>query len=233
MGDGALVLFSGGQDSTVCVAWALRRYKRVETIGFDYDQRHHAELTQRPIILADIRSKFPELRDKMGEDRVVKLDVFKSLVASELLDSRPQGTRPDGLPATFVPGRNLFFLLVAAIVAKERGIKTLVGGMCETDFSGYPDCRDDTIKAFQVAMNLGLLAKLTIETPLMRIDKAQTWSMAYELGGSSLVNTIVNYTHTCYENDRTRAHGWGLGCGACAACKLRAKGWIEYEKRAS
>ena len=229
----ALVLFSGGQDSTVCLAWALQRYDSVETIGFDYDQRHHAELTQRPVILADLRVKLPEWEHKLGADRVVRLDVFKGLVASELLDSRPQGTRPDGLPATFVPGRNLFFLLVAAIVAKERGIKTLVGGMCETDFSGYPDCRDDSMKAMQVALNLGLQAKLTIETPLMWIDKAQTWSMAYKIGGTHLVNTIVNHTHTCYENDREHGHGWGFGCGECAACKLRARGWIEYEKGAA
>lgn len=227
----ALVLFSGGQDSTVCLAWALSRYDRVSTIGFHYDQRHHAELVQRPVILEHLIWAFPKWEAKLGDDRLVEITLFRSIVESALLNSRPEGVRPDGLPATFVPGRNLVFLMVAGIIAKERGIKTLVGGMCETDFSGYPDCRDDSMKAMQVALNLGLQAKLTIETPLMWIDKTETWQMADDLGGTKLVNIIVNYTHTCYENDRTHGHGWGLGCGECAACKLRSRGWIEYEKR--
>ena len=167
----ALVLFSGGQDSTVCLAWALDRYEGVETIGFHYDQRHHAELDQRSVILDDLRVKFLDWGQRLGSDRILSLNLFSSIVDSALLCGKPEGKRADGLPATFVPGRNLVFLLVAGIIAKERGIKTLVGGMCETDFSGYPDCRDDSMKAMQVALNLGLQANLTIETPLMFIDK--------------------------------------------------------------
>ena len=226
----ALVLFSGGQDSTVCLAWALERYECVHTIGFHYDQRHHAELVQRPVILDDLRLKFPEWSKRLADDRLVEITLFRSIVDSALLNTRPDGVRADGLPATFVPGRNLVFLMVAGIIAKESGIKTLVGGMCETDYSGYPDCRDDTMKALQVAMNLGLLANLVIETPLMWIHKADTWKMAHDLGGTQLVNTIINHTHSCYENDRIHGHAWGFGCGECAACKLRSRGWVNFEK---
>lgn len=232
----ALVLFSGGQDSTVCVAWALERFDKVYTIGFDYDQKHVAELKQRKVVLDDIRSKFPEWSERLGTDNLVRIDLFQRILTDvALLRGWPHDamSRSDGLPSTFVPGRNLVFLLVAGIVAKEQGIKTLVGGMCETDFAGYPDCRDDTMKAMQVLLNLGLQAKIDIETPLMWIDKAQTWRMAYDLGGAPLVNTIVNHTHSCYENNREMNHGWGLGCGKCSACVLRARGWIEYEKAVS
>jgi 7-cyano-7-deazaguanine synthase len=225
----ALVLFSGGQDSTVCVAWALQHYDKVHTIGFSYDQRHGVEIGQRPIILDDLRSKFPEWEERLGDDKLVHISLFRSIVDSALLaGTKPQGTRADGLPATFVPGRNLVFLLTAGIIAKERGIRTLVGGMCETDFSGYPDCRNDTIRSMETTLNLGLQANIVLETPLMWIDKAETWKKAHDLGGTPLVNTIVNHTHTCYENNRSKAHAWGLGCGKCAACELRARGWAKY-----
>lgn len=229
----ALVLFSGGQDSTVCLAWALAqaRFETVATIGFAYDQRHDNELKQRPRIRQYLLDRFDEWAGKIDDDHVVNIALFREIVDSALLTGRPTTPRADGLPATFVPGRNLVFLLAAAIVAKERGYDTLVGGMCETDFSGYPDCRNDTIKALQVAMNLGLQAKVNIETPLMWIDKCDTWQMAYKLGGRDLVKMIIDETHTCYENARDHFHPWGYGCGSCAACELRAKGFAKWMRR--
>jgi 7-cyano-7-deazaguanine synthase len=223
----ALVLFSGGQDSTTCLASALARYRRVETIGFDYGQRHAVELAVRDPILRALRA-FPGWAERLGADRVIKLETLGAIAESALLSDGGFGYRDDGLPTTFVPGRNLVFLTYAAIIAAQRGIKVLVTGTCETDYSGYPDCRDDTLKALQVALNLGMEARLTIETPLMWIDKAATWQLAHDLGGRKLVELIVEDTHTCYAGDREHRHDWGYGCGACDACKLRARGWERY-----
>ncbi len=224
----ALVLFSGGQDSTTCVAWALARYKSVETIGFAYGQRHSVELAMREPILSALRRGFPTWAERLGADHLVQLDAIAAVAKSALLGDASIGPREDGLPSTFVPGRNLIFITLAAIVAKHRGMKALVGGMCETDFSGYPDCRDDTIKAMQIALNLGMEARLTIETPLMWIDKASTWALAAELGGDPLIDLIVEQTHTCYAGDREHRHRWGYGCASCDACRLRARGWERY-----
>ena len=224
----ALVLFSGGQDSTTCLAWALDRYKRVETIGFNYGQKHSAELLARQPLREKILDIVPSWRPRLGPDHVVDLTILAQIAKSALVDETPFGSREDGLPSTFVPGRNLLFLTFAAITAERRGIKALVTGTCETDFSGYPDCRDDTIKALQVTLNLGMQSRLVIETPLMWIDKAATWSLASQLGGASLVDLIVELTHTCYLNDREHRHSWGFGCSSCDACKLRAQGWERY-----
>lgn len=224
----ALVLFSGGQDSTTCLAWAIRRYRRVETVGFHYGQRHAVEMEVREGIRERMLRLFPDLRARLGPDRTLALDVIGSVSTSALTADLPLERRPDGLPSTFVPGRNLLFLTFAAVIAHQRGLKRIVAGMCETDFSGYPDCRDDTIKALQVAINLGMDARLTIETPLMWIDKAGTWKLAEDLGGSALVDLIIEETHTCYLGNRAVRHAWGFGCGECDACRLRANGWDRY-----
>jgi len=224
----ALVLFSGGQDSTTCLAWALSRYERVETIGFAYGQRHAIEMDVREPVRRRIVAISAEWARKLGPDRVVSLDVLGQVSVSALTADLPLGTRPDGLPSTFVPGRNLVFLTFAAIVAYQRGLKHVVAGVCETDFSGYPDCRDDTVKALQVAINLGMEARLALETPLLWIDKADTWRLAETLGGRSLVDLIVEETHTCYLGDRSHRHAWGVGCGTCDACRLRANGWSHF-----
>ena len=224
----ALVLFSGGQDSTTCLGWALDRYKRVETIGFNYGQRHSAELTARGPLRERIVDTVPSWRARLGTDHLVDLSLIGALAKSALVDDTPFGLRDDGLPSTFVPGRNLLFLTCAAITAEQRGIKVLVAGTCETDFSGYPDCRDDTIKALQVTLNLGMQSRLVIETPLMWIDKAATWALAATLGGAALIDLIVEWTHTCYLNDREHRQPWGYGCSTCDACKLRAHGWEKY-----
>src|SRR5215211_310532 len=224
----ALVLFSGGQDSTTCLAWALSRYERVETIGFAYGQRHAVEMDVRDPVRRRIASLGSDWSRRLGPDRVVSLDVLGSVSKSALTADLPMDTRPDGLPATFVPGRNLVFLTFAAIVAHQRGMKHVVAGVCETDFSGYPDCRDDTVKALQVAINLGMEARLVLETPLMWIDKADTWRLAETLGGRALVDLIIEETHTCYQGDRVHRHDWGVGCGSCDACRLRANGWARY-----
>ena len=225
----ALVLFSGGQDSTVCLAWALGRYARVETIGFDYGQRHAVELSCRSEILDALKRTFPDWAAKLGADTVVKLELLRELGDSALTRDAEITTGARGLPTTFVPGRNLLFFTAAAALAYRRGIKTLVGGMCETDYSGYPDCRDDTLKALQVALNLGMDRRFVIETPLMWIDKAATWRLAEELGGAPLVELIIERTHTCYRGERGRRHAWGYGCAACPACDLRAKGYQRYK----
>jgi len=222
----ALVLFSGGQDSTTCLAWALSRYEHVETIGFDYGQRHKIELAARLNVTAAIWDEFPEWRSRLGADRLITTDLLSSLTRSALLGQH--AARNDGLPATFVPGRNLVFLTLAAIVAEQRGIKSIVTGTCETDFSGYPDCRDDTIKATQVALNLGMNSRVNIETPLMWIDKAATWTLANDLGGARLIRIIVDETHTCYNGERNHKHDWGYGCAVCDACVLRMRGWKAY-----
>ena len=228
MKDTALVLFSGGQDSTTCLAWSLARFEHVETVGFDYGQRHAAELAARPRILDAIRERFPDWRDRLGEDHVLALDVLKAIGGSALTDAVRIEMGANGLPTTFVPGRNLLFLTVAAALAYRRGSRDLVGGMCETDFSGYPDCRDATIKAMGHALDLGMNTNFNLHTPLMWIDKAATWRLAEELGGRALIDLIIEETVTCYEGDRTHRHDWGFGCGHCPACDLRAKGYRRY-----
>jgi 7-cyano-7-deazaguanine synthase len=222
------VLFSGGQDSTTCLAWALSRYERVETIGFAYGQRHAVEMEVREPVRRGLAALSPAWKARLGPDRVVPLDVLGQVSTSALTADLPLGIRPDGLPSTFVPGRNLVFLTFAAIVAYQRQLKHVVAGVCETDFSGYPDCRDDTVKALQVAINLGMDARLILETPLMWIDKAETWGLAETLGGQDLVDLIVGDTHTCYLGDRAHRHDWGVGCGECDACRLRSNGWSRY-----
>ena len=224
----ALVLFSGGQDSTTCLAWALERFGRVETVGFDYGQRHIAELSARPRVLAALRERFPQWRVKLGADFVLPLDVLKSMGGSALTEDMKIEMDTNGLPTSFVPGRNVLFLAAAAALAYRRDCRDLVGGMCETDYSGYPDCRDETVKATARALSLALDRPLAIHTPLMWIDKAGTWALAKTLGGQALVDVIIEETVTCYEGDRTHRHDWGYGCGVCPACDLRAKGYAKY-----
>ncbi len=224
----ALVLFSGGQDSTTCLAWALSRYEHVETIGFDYGQRHAIELTLRPTLLDTIRAYNPQWDKRLGIDHMIDLSLIAQISDTALTSNTAIAMQKNGLPNTFVPGRNLIFMQVAATVAYRRELNVLVGGMCETDFSGYPDCRDDTMKALQVAMNLGMATQLKIETPLMWIDKAQTWELAEALGGDQLVELIRTETHTCYLGERGTLHDWGHGCGTCPACALRARGYQQY-----
>lgn len=228
---GALVLFSGGQDSATCLAWALARFGRVETIGFDYGQRHAIELTVRPQLLEDMRALDPAWRERLGEDHMVDLSLIGTISDTALTRDVEIAMQDNGLPNTFVPGRNLLFMTVAATLAYRRGLNVLVGGMCETDFSGYPDCRDDTMKALQVALNLGMNTRTRLETPLMWIDKAQTWELASELGGEGLVNLIRTGTHTCYLGERGELHDWGYGCGKCPACELRARGYRQFVAR--
>ncbi len=227
----ALVLFSGGQDSTVCLAWALDRYDRVETIGFDYGQRHSIELTQRARVLAAMRECFPDWGARLGEERLVDIASYGALAESALTADEEIAGRADGLPTTFVPGRNLVFLTYAGALASVRGLDRLVGGMCQTDYSGYPDCRRETMDSIEETMRLGLGRETPVETPLMDLTKAQTWALAETLGGAALVNLIVAETHTCYRGDRTM-HDWGAGCGDCPACELRAKGWREWRRAA-
>jgi 7-cyano-7-deazaguanine synthase len=228
--DSALVLFSGGQDSTVCLAWALERFSRVETIGFDYGQRHAVELTVRP----RIREKLPAIsspwRTRLGEDHLVRLDALAAISDTALTRDVAIEISESGLPTTFVPGRNLVFLSFAGAIAYRRGIKNIVAGMCETDFSGYPDCRDDTIKAMQLALNLGMDRRFAIHTPLMWIDKAATFQLAQEIGGQQLIDVLLDETHTCYLGDREHRHPWGFGCGECPACQLRAEGFRKWKE---
>ncbi|RZI87117.1 MAG: 7-cyano-7-deazaguanine synthase QueC [Variovorax sp.] len=229
----ALVLFSGGQDSTTCLAEALAKYERVETLGFDYGQRHRIELEARTRVLAAVRERFPAWAPRLGQDHLLTLDALRQLGGSSLTEEVAFEMQADGLPNTFVPGRNLLFLTLAGALAYRRGLQVIVTGVCETDFSGYPDCRDDTMKAMQLALSLGLERRLVIETPLMWIDKAETWEMAHRLGGTALVDLIVEETHTCYLGDRTHRHAWGYGCGSCPACELRARGWERFVAKAS
>jgi 7-cyano-7-deazaguanine synthase len=231
-GQSALVLFSGGQDSATCLAWALDRYDRVETIGFDYGQRHRVELEVRTVFLEKLRALFPRWAEKLGADHLLDLSVLGAISDTALTGERAIEMSASGLPNTFVPGRNLLFLTLAAAVAYRRGLKRLVTGVCETDYSGYPDCRDDTIKALQVAINLGTESRFVLETPLMWIDKAATWAMADALGGAPLTDLIVRDTHTCYLGDRQTDHAWGFGCGACPACELRASGYERWKASA-
>ena len=225
---GALVLFSGGQDSSVCLAWALARYERVETVGFDYGQRHGAELAARLAVRAAFVEHFPNWAEGFGEDRVIDIRAFGAIGASALTSDRAIEAGPRGLPTSFVPGRNLVFLTYAAAVADRRGLTDLVGGMCETDYSGYPDCRRATLDAVETALNLGMEGDFVIETPLMRLTKAETWALAKGLGGESLVGIIARESHSCYLGAREPIHDWGAGCGACPACALRARGWTEW-----
>ena len=227
----ALVLFSGGQDSTTCLAWALARFARVETIGFEYGQRHRIEMDVRIETLREVRAAFPLWRDKLGDDHVVDLAVLGQISDTALTRDVAIAYEKNGLPNTFVPGRNLLFLTFAATVAYRRGLSVLVGGMCETDFSGYPDCRDNTMKAMQVALSLGLDQKLRVETPLMWIDKADTWALAESLGGAALTHLVIEHTHTCYNGVRETLHAWGYGCGECPACALRKAGFEKWRSR--
>ncbi len=224
----ALVLFSGGQDSTTCLAHALARFEHVETLGFDYGQRHHVELQARLNVLRELRERFPQWATRLGDDHVLDLAVLGAVSDTSLTRDMAFRMEASGLPNTFVPGRNLLFLTLAAALAYRRGMTVLVTGVCETDFSGYPDCRDDTMKALQVALTLGMDHRFLIDTPLMWIDKADTWRMAEQLGGKDLVDLIVEHSHTCYLGDRTHRHDWGWGCGSCPACELRARGWAAY-----
>lgn len=228
MNSKALVLFSGGQDSTTCLAWALHRYTHVETIGFDYGQRHAIELECRKTVLKEIRDAFPRWADKLGEDHLLDLSILGQVSDTALTQAKAIEMQANGLPNTFVPGRNLLFFTFAATIAYRRGLEVLVGGMCETDYSGYPDCRDNTLKALQVTLSLGMDCPMVVETPLMWIDKAATWAMAESLGGSQLVNIITEHTHTCYQGDRSIRHAWGYGCGKCPACELRSAGFDNY-----
>ena len=224
----ALVLFSGGQDSTTCLAWALEHFAHVETIGFDYGQRHSVELQARQAVLAALRGRFPHWAARLGADHMVDLAVLGNISDTALTRETEIRMTESGLPNTFVPGRNLLFFNLAAAVGYRRGLHTLVGGMCETDFSGYPDCRDDTLKALQVAVSLGMGQRFTFETPLMWLDKADTWELALTLGGEALVALIVSDTHTCYHGVRDTPHAWGYGCGTCPACELRRNGYERW-----
>ncbi|MDB5470151.1 MAG: queC [Caulobacter sp.] len=232
---GALVLFSGGQDSATCLAWALDRFDHVETVGFDYGQRHRVELDARTVVLDRIRS-MNDWGDRLGEDRILDLGVLGKISDTALTSDMALATAASGLPNTCVPGRNLLFLTFAATIAYRRGLKHIVTGVCETDYSGYPDCRDDTIKALQVALNLGMKTRLVLETPLMWVDKAQTWALAEDLGGHGLTELIRTETLTCYQGDTETRNEWGRGCGECPACDLRRTGferWKQLGKAAS
>jgi len=232
MADRALVLFSGGQDSTVCLAWALDRFAHVETIGFQYGQKHRVELDVRPNVLAAIRRDFPAWGAKLGEDHLIDLAVLGRMSDTALTRDVAIRFEANGLPNTFVPGRNLLFLTFAAATAYRRDLRRLVAGVCETDYSGYPDCRDDTMKAMQLALNLGMASRFVVETPLMWIDKAETWRLTQRLGGEALVELVRRETHSCYHGDRERFHEWGYGCGECPACRLRAEGYRRYRANA-
>lgn len=226
--DKALVLFSGGQDSTVCLAWALQRFAQVETIGFDYGQRHRIELDLRPRIREAVAALDPAWQQRLGEDHLIRLDALGEVSETALTRDTAIEMSESGLPTTFVPGRNLIFFTFAGAVAYRRGAKHLVAGMCETDYSGYPDCRDDTVKAVQLALSLGMDRRFVLHTPLMWIDKAGTFALAREIGDQGLLDVIIEDTHSCYLGDRSRRHDWGYGCGDCPACRLRAEGWRRF-----
>lgn len=228
---GALVLFSGGQDSTTCLAWALERFDHVETIGFDYGQRHRIELDCRQRVADGLRGMRSEWAARLGEDHTVSLDALGHISDTALTRDVAVEMQEGGLPNTFVPGRNIVFLTFAAALAYRRGLRHLVGGMCETDYSGYPDCRDDALKALQVALNLGMERRFVVHTPLMWIDKAATWHLAHTLGGGGLVDLLREETHTCYLGERGHRHAWGYGCAACPACELRAAGYERYQSQ--
>ena len=224
----ALVLFSGGQDSTACLAWALQRFAHVETVGFDYGQRHAVELACRLQVRSALQAQFPPWARRLGDDHLIDLSLLGQISDTALTDERAIEVNAQGLPNTFVPARNLLFFNFAAAMAYRRGLSVLVGGMCETDFSGYPDCRDNTLKALQVALSLGLDAPMVIETPLMWLNKAQTWALAHQMGGDALIELTLEHTHTCYLGDRSVRHAWGYGCAHCPACDLRRKGYEAW-----
>lgn len=226
----ALVLFSGGQDSTTCLAWALSHYEHVETIGFDYGQRNHAELQCRQTLREQLPLIHPEWAHRLGDDHLLQLDVLAQLGGTAMTEDTAISMQADGLPNTFVPGRNILFFTLAAALAYRRGLEVLVGGMSQTDYSGYPDCRDNTLKALQVALSLGMDRPLVLETPLMWRDKAATWALAQQLGGQALLDLIRVESHTCYVNQRDTLHAWGYGCGVCPACELRAQGYQQWSK---
>ena len=226
----ALVLFSGGQDSTTVLAYALVHYDWVETIGFDYGQRHEVELTCREVVLAEIKQYFPEWGTKLGPDRVINLETFSQLSPSALTDEQAEITvGPSGLPTSFVPGRNLFFFQYAAVLAFHQNLGHLVGGMCETDYSGYPDCREETLQSLKRSLNLGMATDFEIVTPLMHLTKAESWHLAFELGGDALIKIVKDATHTCYKGVRDHLHEWGYGCGVCPACQLRCSGYEAWQ----
>jgi 7-cyano-7-deazaguanine synthase len=229
--DTALVLFSGGQDSTVCLAWALERFARVETLGFDYGQRHAIELSVRARLREHMAALNADWKTRLHDDHLVKLDTLAAISDTALTRETAIEIADSGLPTTFVPGRNLVFFCFAGALAYRRGARHLVAGMCETDYSGYPDCRDDTIKAMQVALTLGLDKRVTIHTPLMWVDKADTFAMAAQIGGEAFLDLVIEDSHSCYLGDRTKRHDWGYGCGTCPACDLRAKGFAKFVKR--
>jgi len=229
MSNRALMLFSGGQDSTVCLAWALEKFATIETIGFDYGQRHRIELDCRTAIREKITAQFPAWKQKLGEDHLLNLAELGRISDTALTRDAKIAFEKNGLPNTFVPGRNLLFFTYAAALAYRRDIEHLVGGMCETDYSGYPDCRDETLKVLNKSINLGTDRTFTIHTPLMRLDKASTWQLAQELGGGGLINLIRDETHTCYRGERGARHEWGYGCSTCPACELRAEGWRRWQ----
>lgn len=231
MNQRALVLFSGGQDSATCLAWALDRYDYVETVGFDYKQRHGIELKVRHEFISMLRSSFPKWSEKLGEDTMVDISGLADLGETGLTPGVEIRMQENGLPNTFVPGRNLIFFTYASALAYRRDCKHIVGGMCETDFSGYPDCRDDTLKSLQATINLGMETRFVIETPLMWIDKAATWHMANSLGGDTLVELMTEHTHTCYQGNRSTRHVWGYGCGVCPACELRKNGFGVFSTK--
>ena len=224
----ALVLFSGGQDSTTCLAYALDRYAYVETIGFDYGQRHSVELESRLHVRSQLHEKFPRWARRLGDDHLLDLSLLGQITDTALTSQREIEMNAGGLPNTFVPGRNLLFFMFASTVADRRGLSVLVGGMCETDYSGYPDCRDNTLKALQIAISLGLDTPMTIDTPLMWLDKAETWALTERLGGETLIELVVEHTHSCYLGDREHRHAWGYGCGLCPSCDLRRKGYETW-----
>jgi 7-cyano-7-deazaguanine synthase len=227
--DVAILLFSGGQDSTVCLAWALERFGRVETIGFDYGQRHKVELDARLRVRERMIAMRSAWAERLGDDHVVRLDALAALSHTALTRDIAIEIADNQLPTTFVPGRNLVFFAFAGALAYRRGAKHLVAGMCETDYSGYPDCRDDTIKAMQLALNLGMDQRFVIHTPLMWIDKAATFALGHDIGGEEFIDLLVEDTHTCYLGDRSRRHDWGYGCGTCPACRLRADGFAKWK----
>jgi 7-cyano-7-deazaguanine synthase len=229
LSDSALVLFSGGQDSTVCLAWALERFGRVETIGFAYGQRHAVELDVRPGIRKALAAQSEQWRARLGDDHILRIDSLAEISDTALTRDVAIEISASGLPTTFVPGRNLVFFSFAGALAYRRGIKHIVAGMCETDFSGYPDCRDDTIKAMQLALTLGMDRRFVIHTPLMWIDKAGTFALAHDIGGDALIDVLLAETHTCYLGDRQHRHAWGFGCGECPACRLRADGYVKWK----
>lgn len=228
--DTALVLFSGGQDSATCLGWALQRYGHVETLAFDYHQRHVIELDVRQDFLSSAMQIFPHWKDRLGQDHHIHIPELAHISQTAMTEDIAIEMDARGLPTTFVPGRNLLFLTYAAALAYRRGIRTLVTGVCETDFSGYPDCRDDTIKALQVTLNLGMDTRFVLETPLMWKSKAETWELAYTLGGQPMIDLLIEKTHSCYIGDRQNRFKWGYGCGVCPACTLRKKGWHLWQK---